>query len=51
MTRGLHLAPGDGLAPIGRLAPLALTPPLLLDRDEVETALADATLQVGAAVR
>jgi hypothetical protein len=33
------------------VAPIALTAPLSVERNEVKTALADATLQVGAAGR
>src|SRR2546426_950687 len=45
----LRLAPAGGLASIDRLAPLGLIASFLLERDELQAALAGATLQVGAA--
>src|SRR2546423_475280 len=48
---GLRLAPAGGPAPIERLASLGLIAPFLLECDEIQTALADTTFQVGAARR
>jgi len=48
---GLRLPPAGGLASIHRLAPFGLIASFLLERNELQAALAGATFQVGAARR
>jgi len=45
------VAPAGGLASIHRLAPFGLIASFLLERNELQAALAGATFQVGAARR
>jgi hypothetical protein len=45
------LAPANGRASRGRLSPLGPFAPLLVERNELQTPLGDATFQVAAAGR